>query len=241
MALTTDLVAYWKLDGNSNDALGSYNGTDTDITYVTGKINNGADFNGSSSKIVTGDIDLTGNYSFSVWVKVENQPALDNSDPIINKYDDLPYTGGYEFKYMNDSGTYKICNTAHNSTPSTKCVNQTLTAGTWYHLVLTHDGTNDRFYVDGSEHASSPVANTDNASANTKNTTIGAFGYSTPMSGDLARYFDGIIDEVGIWSRALTTAEVITLYNNGNGLYYDGVKSRNGLAIASVNKINGLS
>ena len=53
MALRDNIVAYYKLDGNSNDSVGTNNGTDTAITYsvANGKINQGAGYNGSTSKI----------------------------------------------------------------------------------------------------------------------------------------------------------------------------------------------
>ena len=46
MPLETDLVSYWPLDTNSNDAWGSNNGTDSNVIYSSGS----ADFNGASSK-----------------------------------------------------------------------------------------------------------------------------------------------------------------------------------------------
>jgi hypothetical protein len=33
-------------------------------------------------------------------------------------------------------------------------------------------------------------------------------------------YFDGYIDEFGIWDKVITQEEITTLYNNGNGLFY---------------------
>jgi len=38
MALTDNLISYWKLDGNSTDSVGSNNGTDTSVSYFTGLI-----------------------------------------------------------------------------------------------------------------------------------------------------------------------------------------------------------
>ena len=71
MALTDNLVSYWKLDGNSNDSVGSNNGSDTNITYGTsyGKINQGALFNGTSSKILTNYQPTYADTTIAGWIK----------------------------------------------------------------------------------------------------------------------------------------------------------------------------
>ncbi|NTW31353.1 MAG: hypothetical protein HGB12_01740, partial [Bacteroidetes bacterium] len=69
-SLTTGLVSYWDMEGNSNDLWGSSNGTNTSITFssANGKISQGAGFNGSSSKI-TGTVTMpTSAYTVSAWL-----------------------------------------------------------------------------------------------------------------------------------------------------------------------------
>ena len=76
---SNNLLAYWKLDGNSNAATSSFNGSDTSITYSSGNgiINQGAGFNGSSSKITLGTGSLSinhssGDYTVSAWIKLSH-------------------------------------------------------------------------------------------------------------------------------------------------------------------------
>ncbi len=57
MAITNNLISYYKLDessGNATDRFGGNTLTNTSTTYSTGKINNGAVFNGSSSHLDAG-------------------------------------------------------------------------------------------------------------------------------------------------------------------------------------------
>ncbi len=67
-------------------------------------------------------------------------------------------------------------------------------------------------------------------------------------------HWDGKIDEVGLWTREITSAEETTLYNSGDGLQYpfttgygntiNGISSYskvNGIAVADITKINGVS
>lgn len=58
MALTDNLISYYKLDSNSNDSVGTNNGTDTSVSYVAGKIGNAASFNGSTSTILANTSDI---------------------------------------------------------------------------------------------------------------------------------------------------------------------------------------
>ena len=76
-----------------------------------------------------------------------------------------------------------------------------LTAGTWVHLASTYDGTTMRLFVNGLQVASQ--AQTGAITATTNQLRIGG---STTMS----QYFDGRVDEVRIYARALTAAEIQT-------------------------------
>jgi concanavalin A-like lectin/glucanase superfamily protein/Big-like domain-containing protein len=77
---------------------------------------------------------------------------------------------------------------------------QTPVADTWQHLAVTYDGTVARFYIDGTEVASRTIS-----SFGGSNTwRVGAYD-ATPFG-----FFDGVIDEVRIYSRALTAAEIVT-------------------------------
>ena len=71
MALTDNLISYYKLDSNSNDSVGTNNGTDTSVSYVAGKIGNSGSFNGSTSiiKCPAASIRPTGNFTVNAWIK----------------------------------------------------------------------------------------------------------------------------------------------------------------------------
>ncbi len=71
--------------------------------------------------------------------------------------------------------------------------------GQWQHLAATFDGTTARYYLDGAEVASRAVAGSVGSSNAWR---IGAYG-STPGG-----FFDGLIDEIRIYDRALSATEV---------------------------------
>jgi hypothetical protein len=235
MALTDNLVAYYKLQGNSNDSVASYNGSDTNITYGNsyGKIDQGASFSyASGSKItVATDFGFTGTYdrTFACWFKIV---SFQNYSQVFS-YRKKGVAYGCIFDYRNESGTYKLC---FNNNGLELKVSQTLDVDTWYHLAWTFTGSNSTCYLNGNS-----VGTITKGSGNASETAfrIGWYGI-----GD-ERYWNGYIDEFGIWSRALTSDEISTLYNSGNGLQYPftttSIKSINGLAYASVKSYNGLA
>ena len=83
----------------------------------------------------------------------------------------------------------------------------TLSTGVWYHITVTLTTTETKIYIDGSlditgSNTYSSIQN-DQADLN-----IGRRGANADI-----RYFDGIIDEVGIWNTALTSTQVAEIYN----------------------------
>jgi len=221
--LLDHLVAYYKLDGNSNDVTGNgYNGTDTAITYGTsyGKINQGALFNGSSSRILLGSTSslvMNSNISVSVWIKPSALPTSGTLMTIVGKYSDSTGNGGYDLRLYNNSGTQEIDFTITTSagTSASAAYKYALPLGTWYHLVGTNDGTTSSLYLNGILVAAVAIGNPALSTGSTPN--IGCLD----LVGTLMRFFNGSIDEVGVWNRALTSSEVSQLYNNGGaGIQY---------------------
>jgi len=91
---------------------------------------------------------------------------------------------------------------------------QTLNFNQWYHVAVTHDGTIVKLYVDGV---------LDNSTTKTYNTVMNANGLrigasANPDADAWHKYFNGKIDEVAIWNRALSADEVLELYKRSQ--YY---------------------
>ena len=87
--------------------------------------------------------------------------------------------------------------------------------GNWYYVVLTYDNSNIKLYVNGN--LEKVLAYTGNIQNYTENFVIGARSLS---GGTPFRVFNGTIDEVAYWKRALTYGEINYLYNYGVGRQY---------------------
>ena len=210
--LWNDLLVYYTADNTPNDALGNYNGTLVNgATYGTGIINNGFSFDGVNDYVDVGSrtgFNNTQSFTFSAWINgtILNRTLVSNGDTT---------SGGASLGTWNSGSGRKIA--LLKGTGVSQCFgNTTLSSSTWYHLVAVHtpyDGVtaNVQFYVNGSADGSAIFDIGTPSGSN--NQHIGA-------STDLVAFFSGIIDEIGIWNRDLSSSEVTELYNSGSGLQY---------------------
>jgi hypothetical protein len=223
--LTDNLVSYWKLDessGNAADSVGDNDLTNNNTaTYSAGKINNGVSLARTSSQYLnnTGECGVTAsNVSFSLWFKAANEPTN-------GAYGTYGYgligartqTGGaidYGIAYWNDSGTTKLKFWRNKPGVGEYELPYSVALGTtnWHHIAMTQDGTNLVGYLDGVQVGTSALNG------------VGSGGAAGPFSVGREPVYDikadGQIDEVGIWSRALTATEVAGLYNDGLASQY---------------------
>ena len=84
-----------------------------------------------------------------------------------------------------------------------------LPTGVWSHVVMTFDGITLRLYVNGVQDGETVLSATDTIQASTKNLVVGALSFLD--AGVFA--FDGAIDDVRIYNRALTAIEISDLFN----------------------------
>lgn len=76
-----------------------------------------------------------------------------------------------------------------------------ITVGNWYHIACTYDGTSASIYVDGELQNS--VSMSGLLRVSTQHILIGANPTSPPSS-----FFNGSIDDIRIWNRALSASEI---------------------------------
>lgn len=216
-----NLQSYWRLEGNSNDAKGANNGTDTSITYGTayGRFNQGATFNGSSSKIIFGDVlDVAASaFSIGCWVMLNNNYT--NVHSIISKgtYNDA----GYIILVDNGTATTDSVGVAGLGKASWEVgvtwgfTTMMISPNVWHHLVYVRsisggNETND-FYVDGVLDGTYTRA-TQNT-GNNNSLMFGARDTGGAGLGTARDFLNGSIDEPFFFDRALTAAEIINLYS----------------------------
>ncbi len=193
------------LNGNSNDALGGNNGTDTDITYsvADGKFGQGALFNGTTSKIVSANSAPSTNQTLSCWFK---QGGSTGGEQNLITWDDA--SAHYQrFKYVYGASTSTI-QWETNQVAYNLYTSNTFTTDTNFHLAtVTQLGTGDPiFYLD-----SVLIANTHNNTGDA--TKCGSVPLTIGVSGSTGQFFKGSIDEVAIYNRVLSSRDIKDYYN----------------------------
>jgi len=227
--LPTSLVSYWELEeasGIRTDSKASNDLSDMNtVPQGAGKLGNCADFDGTSEYLSITDaaqsnLDVPGNFSTSAWVKWETPPPNSIDYPIVWKA--FGGNGSYGLMYQsNGSGVKRIrmnlydSNDPGGNVPYEWLVTQT--SGTWYHVAFTFivSTSTAELYVDGVSQGTITNTLVNDINNSTATFNIGSDGLGT-------RYANGLIDEVGIWSKTLSPAEVSALYNSGDGIPYVG-------------------
>ncbi len=184
-----------------------YEGTGS-TQKVGSYINEGAQFDsGNTSYINLNSLDFPVNdFTVSVWVKLFTVSSSSGYDMILTTA--KQNSGGYFYlTFDNNVLTYYETGAGGSVTSST-----TVSANQWYHVVLTKSSSDGvKLYLDNV----SVGSNSGYTSNNTANTTSGGLNtigwYNTGSSTTAS--FDGLMDQFRIFSKALSTSEISTLYS----------------------------
>ena len=203
--LLVDILAYWNLNDDGSGGVSLVDSTPNGntltningVTLGTGIIDGDAVFNGSNYLQTSSVFSANTPISFSGWINTTS------SGPWGGIANSVGSSGGFRLIGINGDIYFQA--------PSTTTANTTGASyndGNWHFCVGVADGSNISLYVDGSLITS--VA--DSSTAVGTNFLIGNGGdfVTNPAQ----------IDEVGVWSRALSPADVTSLYNNGAGKTY---------------------
>jgi len=209
--LPSGLALHWTLDSTAisdisgNGSNGVVNGT---LAVVAGKFGQALRFNGANSYIAAPSMSATSfshSLSLSAWINTTN---ASRTEAIFSKYEAAGSEAGYIFA-TNPNGNLVVriggTNMAggpHSATDTTK-----INDGQWHQViaVISYESQAITFYVDGKPTSTTAMQMVPNDGGATLQ--VGQNPY-TPY-GD---YFTGSIDEVQVYSRALTASEASTVY-----------------------------
>src|SRR5229473_619446 len=170
---------------------------------TAGKYGNAISFNGSTGYVSVPDsnslhIGATG--TMEAWV---NLSATSRWHGIIAKGNaNSNATTNYSIEINSSNGVE--CGVGNGSTATIVDSTATLTAGTFYHVACTWDGTNVTIYINGVKDQFRAQGLT--PASNTSPLYIGQFGGNVDRT-------SGVIDEVRIYNRALSAAQIQTDMN----------------------------
>lgn len=201
-ALSEGLVGHWALDGDTSDSTG--NNPDGTIignpTWTEGRFEKALSFVGPQDTVDLGTLNPsegTGQFSFGLWTNWAGNNTI--WQLIFSKRwyqwtDDKTMWSFYLDRATDELLMLSPANPAIFRVPMVE-------AGRWAHLAVTYDGTDAILYVDGKEAARDPFKMSS--------------GVDSPLvlSGTVEQKegYNGIIDHVFLYSRALASDEVQSL------------------------------
>jgi len=220
------LISHWKFDEESGttayDSAGNNDGTIHGAQWTTGQINGALDLDGLDDYVELPDNEPVWlpqhNFTLSVWVYFNTDPAssgktiLDlNFAESGNQNNEL----GYKLGISPVALKLIFAMTTATNPDENLFVDDDLLKNRWYHIVAVRDGTIQAVYIDGrlnKDRVCSPepidfVGDYDNDKVN--------IGKESRAGNPEASYLEGIIDDVRIYNRALSTEEIHQLYFAG--------------------------
>ena len=239
-----DIIGLWHFDGNWKDFSGNgnhgvpHNGPwlSTDAKAGT----NAASFDGVDDRVTIQDASVfqAMNYiTIEAWIKpgrillpgsFENSRQTivsfkEGDNPNIGAVLALPEDAPNRVRFW-----VKINNEWHAATSTT-----TINANTWYHVVGTYDGSTIRVYVNGMAAGQKAVAGTmmNGVGSATSTITLGA------RASNNVNWFQGLIDDVVIYRRALVPEEIRAHYNGLAGGNVPAAPAINPVTPTTLNNI----
>jgi hypothetical protein len=211
VTLIPDLVAFWPLNEGSGTttADASGNGRNAQVvgaSWATGFSGNALSFNGASTYADAGPFNVTGTaVTIAAWFKASTLP---DTDPrIVSKA-----TGASEQDHYfmvsttNASGArLRFRLKTGGSTKTLIASSQTVPAGQWVHMAATYDGATMRLYQNGVQVGSMPASGNIDGNSSAP-VCIGA-------NPNAYGVFNGLIDDVRLYSRAMSAADIAVLAN----------------------------
>ena len=195
----TGLQNRWTFEKNLKDTVGGADGKAVDgtPTYKPGKIGNAWFTTGSKTYITSPAATPSNAFTFSFWIKPTTTTNWNNNVGAVN--------GAGSFRFHTDStgavyvGTGDSSRIAPDSLPA-----GTITLGVWQMVTFTFIDGNAVFYVNGAKKASKTNMDPPLEWGGVQ------LGFSGPGN------IDGGLDDVRLYSRALSEAEVAAVYNAGS-------------------------
>lgn len=206
------LLAYWRLseagsivDETAGNRDGTYDGTVTLVSGLPADSDEATSFPGDVVGTIPHDAGLLlSAFSLSLWVNVTTIPASTGWATIFSK-DQSGNVAGDFYIYLTDQNELTVTMQAGGSS-SPSVVRPNSSTGTVYHVVVTADASGFDLWVDG-EHVGHSSTYTGAWTENTQAIQLATAPHNSGIT-------EMILDEVALYDRVLTSAEIVELSQN---------------------------
>jgi hypothetical protein len=217
--INNGLIAYYPFNGNANDESGNNNNATVNGATLTndrfGNSNKAYSFDGIDDRI---EREITNNFpigntprTISVWYKINGEFNINRLGSNYNAAGSVVEFGKFStsnrFGLLITKEYYPYCVTQNNDF----WVQISTQLQKWQHIILIASGNRCDFYLNGVFFGGGALGepiNTINGRLSIGNTI------NDPLGNGQNEAFNGLIDDVRIYNRALTQEEITYLYNN---------------------------
>ncbi|MBP6181945.1 LamG-like jellyroll fold domain-containing protein, partial [Flavobacterium sp.] len=173
------------------------------------------------------NLNLTNSFSIEVWIKPNSVTGIQT---IFSKRDANNLTDGFDLKLVGNTISFNWNNGGKISSL------YAITTNRWYHVAVTFDSNIYTLYIDGIEVSNPGGVSGVIPSINSSDCILGAMDQTGSPPNKPINYFNGWMDELRVWNKALTPEQLHQMMNQE-------IKS-NGTAVSGVIipiDVNGLS
>jgi len=220
---SVSLVGWWRLDENNGltatDTAGSNDGTLVNGPKwrpLEGKTHGALAFDGSDDRVDLGTIDVKGDSGLTIifWFKADDFDTPDAR--FISKATGIENDHHYWMVSTFDEKALRFRLKTDGLTDILISDPDEIQLGQWYHVAATYDGSKMRIYKNAIEIASRDKS----GNINTNASVSAAIGNQPSSAG--SKPFDGLIDDIRIYNRALSASEIQKLMNGAlHTIYID--------------------
>lgn len=224
-SLLTGLVSLWHFDGTTGNSVstatdsesahhGTSSGSNLPVYSSSSALGTAAYFDGTDDRLTLAhhsDLNITGAFTFSAWLKTDSFPAANSYQYIYGKETG---SAGYGFFIFGDGviATY----IGHGSGWLETKSSGKISLGRWTHVAGSWSDGSQKIYINGQ---SVSLGSGGSWSGFNPASTSGN-AYIGDCCNDNAVVHHGYIDELALWNRNLTDAEVLSVFVRGNSIAY---------------------
>lgn len=214
-------VGIWLFDEGSGEIAKDFSGNGNDgklikgPKWVVGKFGNALSFDGNGSYVDAGvDASLSfpsNSFTLSAWIKTPKSESVSYNGLIIDtKYDGRPDKSGYDFYLFRHGVVIRVGNGSSLAVSGVADKGKEIYDHNWHHVVGVVDRTEKQIktYVDGKKNEEKELS-LEGDFSNSYSLKIGKH-----QSAD-SRFFEGLIDEVVIFNKALTKDDINNIMTKG--------------------------
>ena len=211
----SNLVSWWPMDETGGtttiDIADANDGTHIGGPIpVTGKVAGALSFNGVNQRVEISDttgsnLDITNQITIDAWIK----PTVSQLGGIATKFGSSPRSG-YGMFFRGDQGNIVDGFIGKGNTFFRVIGSTSIPLNQYTHVAMTYDGAVMKLYINGALDGTTSTSGAMNT--NNVRLIIGA----RDSSGSVIQFFNGEIDEVEIFNRALSITEVQAIFNAGS-------------------------